>query len=436
MNNSLDQSLQSEFQEFRSQFQQQEKVINNPESLSFQYKVQGQSHHSSIQLQSAEQQSLQQLSLVHVQEQQPAEILDTSQFETEQYLNISFQDIIQLIFNNQCPQLNNALKIIVFRSYILVNLFTILNIIFILNEVIALYFSLITKDQIKELFSVYFGFNLISDCLITYINFQLRYIINEAEQINQGDASTQIIEYLKYTIKINSPFEDIVEDEEQLTQAQQVAISISEKITTMKWLTYLLENQNSQMFALNRVCLLTKIILFAWGNITIVQWIFLNWENNNINMNQLESILIVLTVFSMLIGYIIIIFLVSLILVVCAIIPIIIGMAIWQSCNWCTYLYIEYKLHRIAQQRQRFLNNLNPQKFQQLKEQDESIHEECSICLSTYQMDDNCVKLPCNVDSGNRKINHVFHDTCILVWIQTCGSCPICRTVFIERYEQ
>ncbi|CAD8163309.1 unnamed protein product [Paramecium octaurelia] len=434
--NSLDQSLQSEFQEFRSQFQQQEKVINNPESLSFQYKVQGQSPHSSFQLQSVEQQSLQQLSIVHPSEQQQVEISETSQFETEQYLNISFQDIIQLIFNNQCSQLNKALKTIVFRSYVLINLFTILNIIFILNEVIALYFSLITKDKIKELFSVYFGFNLISDCLITYITFQLRYIINEAEQINQGDASTQIIEYLKYTIKINSPFEDIVEDEEQLTQAQQVGISISEKITTLKWLTYLLENQNSQMFALNRVCLLTKMILFAWGNITIVQWIYLNWNNNNINMDQLESILIVLTVFSMLIGYLMIILLVSFLLVICVIIPVIVGMALWQSCNWCTYLYNEYQLHRVAQQRQRFLNNLNTQKFEQLKEQDESIHEECAICLSTYQMDDNCVKLPCNVDSGNRKINHVFHDTCILVWIQTCGSCPICRTVFIERYEQ
>ncbi|CAK82521.1 unnamed protein product (macronuclear) [Paramecium tetraurelia] len=434
--NSLDQSLQSEFQEFRSQFQQQEKVINNPESLSFQYKVQGQSPHSSFQLQSVEQQSLQQLSLVHPQELQQVEISETSQFETEQYLNISFQDIIQLIFNNQCSQLNKALKTIVFRSYVLINLFTLLNIIFILNEVIALYFSLITKDKIKELFSVYFGFNLISDCLITYLTFQLRYLINDAEQINQGDTSTQIIEYLKYTIKINSPFEDIVEDEEQLTQAQQVGISISEKITTMKWLTYLLENQNSQMFALNRVCLLTKIILFAWGNITIVQWVYLNWDNNNINMDQLESILIILTVFSMLIGYIMIILLVSFLLVICVIIPIIIGMAIWQSCNWCTYLYNEYQLHRVAQQRQRFLNNLNPQKFEILQEQDESIHEECAICLSTYQMDDNCVKLPCNVDSGNRKINHVFHDTCILVWIQTCGSCPICRTVFIERYEQ
>ena len=62
--------------------------------------------------------------------------------------------------------------------------FTILNLIFIVNEVVALYFSVITKDNIKELFSVYFGFNLMSDCLVTYINFQLRYIINEAEQIN------------------------------------------------------------------------------------------------------------------------------------------------------------------------------------------------------------------------------------------------------------
>ncbi|CAD8091234.1 unnamed protein product [Paramecium sonneborni] len=431
--NNLDQSIQSEINEFTAQFQQQEKVINNPESLSFQNKSQQIQQNSSIQFQSPVQ-SYQQ-SIIHFQEQPQVEILDTSQNETEQYLNISFQDIIQLLFNNQCPQLNNVLKTVIFRSCLIINVFTIINIIFIINEVVALYFSLITKDEIKELFSVYFGFNLISDCLVIYINCQLRYIINEADQINHGDITHPIIEYLKYTIKLNSPFEDILEDEEQNSQAQQVAISISEKITTTKWLSYLLESQNSQMFAMNRVCVLVKIILFAWGNITIVQWAFLNWNNKLNGVDQFESILIILTLLSMLIGYMIITMVICIILIICAIIPIIIGVAIWQSCSWCTDLYNEYKQHRIEQLRQGFLQNLRSQKFQDLKEQDTNIHEECSICLQTYQIDDDCVKLPCNVDGGNKKINHVFHDLCIRIWIQDQGSCPICRTIFIERLE-
>ncbi|CAD8063929.1 unnamed protein product [Paramecium primaurelia] len=268
-----------------------------------------------------------------------------------------------------------------------------------------------------------------------YINCQLRYIINEAEQINHGDITHPIIEYLKYTIKLNSPFEDIMEDEEQNSQAQQVAISISQKITTTKWISYLLESQNSQMFALNRVFVLVKIILFAWGNITILQWEFLNWNDRINSTDYLQSILIVMTLFSMLIGYMIIAMIICILLIICAIIPIIIGVAIWQSCSLCTDLYDEYKQHRIEQQRQGFLSNLNSQKFQDLKNQDINIHEECSICLQTYQIDDDCIKLPCNVDGGNKKIDHIFHDECIRIWIQDQGSCPICRTIFIERLE-
>ncbi|CAK76598.1 unnamed protein product (macronuclear) [Paramecium tetraurelia] len=433
--NNLDQSIQSEFNEFTAQFQQQEQVINNPESLSFQNKSEQVYQNQSIQFQSAEQLQSYQQSFNNFQDFPQVELLATSQNETEQYLNISFQDIIQLLFNNQCPQLNNVLKTVIFRSCVIINVFTILNLIFIINEVIALYFSLITKDDIRELFSVYFGFNLISDCLVIYINCQLRYVINEAEQIKHGDITHPIIEYLKYTIKLNSPFEDIMEDEEQNSQAQQVAISISEKISTSKWISYLLESQNSQIFALNRVCVLVKIILFAWGNITIIQWAILNWNGKMKSMDQFEPILIILTLVSMLIGYMVIAMIICILLIICASIPILIGVAIWQSCSWCTDLYYEYKQQRIEQQRMGFLENLNSQKFQDLKNQDTNIHEECSICLQTYQIDDNCVRLPCNVDGGNKKINHIFHDECIRIWIQDQGSCPICRTIFIERLE-
>ncbi|CAK80697.1 unnamed protein product (macronuclear) [Paramecium tetraurelia] len=433
--NNLDQSIQSEFDQFKAQCQQQEMVINNPESKSFQDKSQQQQQNSSIQYQSDQQLQSYQQSVIQFQDQPQVEIFETSLNETEQYLNISFQDIIQLLFNNQCPQLINELKRVIQRSCIVLNVFTILNLIFLINEVVALYFSLITKDEIKELFGVYFGFNLISDCLMIYINCQLRYTINEAEQINNGDITHPIIEYLKYTISQNSPFSNIMGDDEQDLSAYQVASRISGSITTTKWISYLLESQNSQIFVLTRVCVLVKIILFAWGNITILQWGFLSWDNQMNSRDYYQSILIVLTLFSMLMGYIILILIISVLLIISAIIPILMWIAICQSCCWCTDLYDEYKQHRIEQQRQGFLSNLGSQKFQDLKEQDTNMHEECSICLQAYQIDDKCIKLPCNVDGGTKKINHIFHDECIRIWIQEQGSCPICRTIFIERLQ-
>ncbi|CAD8065821.1 unnamed protein product [Paramecium primaurelia] len=122
-------------------------------------------------------------------------------------------------------------------------------------------------------------------------------------------------------------FKDIVEDKEQLTQAQQVALSISEKMTTTKWITYLFENYNSQISVLNKACLFTKVILFSQVKIKNVQWIYFNCYNNNINMNQLFLVLIVLTVFSMLIDYIFIIVMLSLIIVIYAILSIQFGIA-------------------------------------------------------------------------------------------------------------
>lgn len=42
----------------------------------------------------------------------------------------------------------------------------------------------------------------------------------------------------------------------------------------------------------------------------------------------------------------------------------------------------------------------------------------CSVCKDDFLVDQQLVKLPCN---------HVFHDECILPWLNERNSCPTCR---------
>ncbi|WCJ42663.1 RING/U-box superfamily protein [Euphorbia peplus] len=44
--------------------------------------------------------------------------------------------------------------------------------------------------------------------------------------------------------------------------------------------------------------------------------------------------------------------------------------------------------------------------------------EECSICWEKYVEEIEAIKMPCN---------HVFHQKCILQWLKTKASCPLCR---------
>nr|GMC78453.1 probable E3 ubiquitin-protein ligase RHY1A [Ipomoea batatas] len=47
-----------------------------------------------------------------------------------------------------------------------------------------------------------------------------------------------------------------------------------------------------------------------------------------------------------------------------------------------------------------------------------SIVRECSICLEAFREGDKLISLPCE---------HMFHDGCLVPWVQTCGDCPNCR---------
>ncbi|RKO97171.1 hypothetical protein CXG81DRAFT_3810, partial [Caulochytrium protostelioides] len=44
--------------------------------------------------------------------------------------------------------------------------------------------------------------------------------------------------------------------------------------------------------------------------------------------------------------------------------------------------------------------------------------QRCSICLEDYTRGERLITLPCR---------HVFHKTCISMWLQSHKECPICR---------
>jgi hypothetical protein len=55
-----------------------------------------------------------------------------------------------------------------------------------------------------------------------------------------------------------------------------------------------------------------------------------------------------------------------------------------------------------------------------------------------YNPQENVIQLPCNVSQsqGNATTNHYFHETCILVWIEEQGNCPVCRKRFISLPDE
>lgn len=68
--------------------------------------------------------------------------------------------------------------------------------------------------------------------------------------------------------------------------------------------------------------------------------------------------------------------------------------------------------------------------LQDLKEESETntmLHtfEPCPICCDEVKDEDRIVYLPCNV-------RHVFHQHCILLWLQKNESCPLCKTEVIS----
>ncbi|KAI9110991.1 hypothetical protein K1719_018111 [Acacia pycnantha] len=44
--------------------------------------------------------------------------------------------------------------------------------------------------------------------------------------------------------------------------------------------------------------------------------------------------------------------------------------------------------------------------------------EPCTICLENFDHDDDLLIMPCE---------HIFHNSCIVRWLETCHRCPLCR---------
>ena len=50
-------------------------------------------------------------------------------------------------------------------------------------------------------------------------------------------------------------------------------------------------------------------------------------------------------------------------------------------------------------------------------------HEECTICLETFNEDDKVTPLPCDT-------RHYFHSHCIESWFRRNNYCPLCKETF------
>lgn len=147
---SLDHSFISELKEMPHN----NHTILNPESLSEQFK---QGIPSSIH-----QESIMEPLPV------PLPVHNHSMTVSDSYLNISFEDILRLIFNNESPQLINSLHRCIHRSHFMINQLTVFIFLQVTAEFIALYLAVDSQELLKELLAVYYCFKLLSDGLLLY----------------------------------------------------------------------------------------------------------------------------------------------------------------------------------------------------------------------------------------------------------------------------
>ncbi|XP_057814673.2 probable E3 ubiquitin-protein ligase RHC1A [Cryptomeria japonica] len=49
------------------------------------------------------------------------------------------------------------------------------------------------------------------------------------------------------------------------------------------------------------------------------------------------------------------------------------------------------------------------------------VDRECSICTEPFQVGEDARQMPCHE-------SHIFHAHCLLRWLESSNSCPICRT--------
>ncbi|CAN4103201.1 unnamed protein product [Withania somnifera] len=71
-------------------------------------------------------------------------------------------------------------------------------------------------------------------------------------------------------------------------------------------------------------------------------------------------------------------------------------------------------------------NNMNNTTNEPEKDKDED-GKRCSICLEDFVPKEMVTVTPCS---------HMFHDDCIVPWVTSHGSCPVCRFAICERMKQ
>ena len=57
----------------------------------------------------------------------------------------------------------------------------------------------------------------------------------------------------------------------------------------------------------------------------------------------------------------------------------------------------------------------------ELEKMNESKHDNCTICLEAFKINDACIKLPCS---------HLYHEDCIISWFIRKKYCPLCQKVY------
>jgi len=62
-----------------------------------------------------------------------------------------------------------------------------------------------------------------------------------------------------------------------------------------------------------------------------------------------------------------------------------------------------------------------------ITQQQVDIKLQCSVCMEDYKIDETVHKLPCD---------HLFHENCIVPWLELHDTCPVCRKALNEESNQ
>ncbi|WVR00031.1 hypothetical protein IAU59_007173 [Kwoniella sp. CBS 9459] len=65
--------------------------------------------------------------------------------------------------------------------------------------------------------------------------------------------------------------------------------------------------------------------------------------------------------------------------------------------------------------------------FDDEKKLAQSVYKDCPVCKDDFAVGDEVVRIPCA---------HIFHPDCLVPWLKTNGSCPVCRFSLVPEEEE